>query len=257
LAFAAVAGCLGGSAAAGQRGVDSISGRSQLCDEPRAAVDWPEQPADTEAGWLDLCCGTGRALIQAAEQLHRAGRAEHIALVGVDLVDAFDTTPAPEHSSPRLICADVTTWAPDRRFDLITCVHGLHYLGDKLATLCRAAGWLTDGGLLIADLDLTSIRLPDGRPAGRALTNALRRAGYQYDARRHRVTCTDRLQVSLPYSYLGADDRAGRTTPTNPRSTPTTSRNDHNHGIRTWGRPIVAERRVPWVSRDLVSGRHR
>src|SRR5690348_14238709 len=116
----------------------------------------------TEVGWLDLCCGTGRALSQAAEHLHRAGQAQHVALVGVDLVDAFDPTPPPQPTSLRLSCADVTTWAPDRRFDLITCVHGLHYLGDKLATLCRAAGWLTDGGLLIADLDLTSIRLPDG-----------------------------------------------------------------------------------------------
>ena len=151
--------------------------------------------AGTEACWLDLCCGSGRALIQAAEQLHQAGRAEHVALVGVDLVDAVDPTPAPKYTSPRLICADVTTWGPDRRFDLITSVHGLHYLGDKLATLCRAAGWLTDGGLLIANLDLTSIRLPDGRPAGRALTNALRNAGFQYDARRHRITRTGPLHV--------------------------------------------------------------
>jgi hypothetical protein len=25
--------------------------------------------------------------------------------------------------------------APVRSFDLITCIHGLHYVGDKLATL--------------------------------------------------------------------------------------------------------------------------
>jgi hypothetical protein len=54
------------------------------------------QPADTDAGWLDLCCGSGRALIQAAGHLRQAGRAEHVALVGVDLVDTFDPTPAPD-----------------------------------------------------------------------------------------------------------------------------------------------------------------
>jgi hypothetical protein len=33
-------------------------------------------PACTPA-WLDLCCETGRALIHAASQLHRAGLGEH------------------------------------------------------------------------------------------------------------------------------------------------------------------------------------
>src|SRR4029079_17117013 len=40
------------------------------------------------AAWLDLCCGTGRALIQAAEIV----RAEQCAvdILGVDLVGMFD-----------------------------------------------------------------------------------------------------------------------------------------------------------------------
>jgi SAM-dependent methyltransferase len=164
--------------------------------------------AETVAAWLDLCCGTGRALVQAADQLRQAGRAEQVALVGVDLVDTFQPTPAPDPPL-RLICADLTTWTPDRRFDLITCVHGLHYLGDKLALLRRAAGWLTDDGLFVADLDLASIRLPDGRPAGRSLSTALRQAGFGYDPRRHRITCTGHRTVALPYTYLGADDHAG------------------------------------------------
>jgi hypothetical protein len=67
-------------------------------------------------------------------------------------------------------------WEPARAFYLITCVHGLHYLGDKLAVLSRAAGWLTAAGRLAADLDLASIRLADGRPAGRALAARLRAA---------------------------------------------------------------------------------
>jgi hypothetical protein len=37
-----------------------------------------------------------------------------------------------------------------RLYDLITCVHGLHYAGDKLAALARAASWLTPGGLISA-----------------------------------------------------------------------------------------------------------
>jgi hypothetical protein len=100
-------------------------------------------------------------------------------------------------------------WTPHRSFDLITCVHGLHYVGDKLALLTRAASWLTNNGRLVADLDLANIRLPDGRPAGRRLTTCLRAAGLGYDPRRHRIATTGRLDVQLPYTYLGADDHAG------------------------------------------------
>jgi trans-aconitate methyltransferase len=157
--------------------------------------------------WLDLCCGTGRALIQAADRLARTGLSD-AELIGVDLVDAFD--PAPRPPGLTLVCAPVATWTPNRSFDLITCVHGLHYLGDKLAVLTRAAGWLTPTGRLVADLDLTSIRLPDGRPAGRTLATRLRATGYHYDARRHRVSLHgQRHDVQLPYTYLGATDQAG------------------------------------------------
>ncbi|MBW6437520.1 class I SAM-dependent methyltransferase [Actinoplanes hulinensis] len=152
----------------------------------------------TDRSWLDLCCGSGRALIQAAALLDVA------TLVGVDLVDAFAPGDGPE-----LIAAPVESWTPDRTFDLITCVHGLHYVGDKLGLLVRILKWLKPGGRFVADLDLTSIRMADGRPAGRHLTTLLRAAGVEYDARRHRISCTGPRELALPYVYLGADDRAG------------------------------------------------
>jgi len=103
----------------------------------------------------------------------------------------------------------VTAWAPIRSFDLITCVHGLHYVGDKLGMLARAASWLTDTGQLVGDLDLSSIRLADGRPAGRRLTTRLHAAGFSNNHRRHHISCTGRRDVDLPYTYLGADDHVG------------------------------------------------
>jgi hypothetical protein len=42
--------------------------------------------------WLDLCCGTARALIQAADRLADIELAG-TELMGVDLVDAFDPEP--------------------------------------------------------------------------------------------------------------------------------------------------------------------
>lgn len=157
------------------------------------------------AAWLDLCCGTGRAIIQAAVALRRDGLAPQVTVTGVDLVDAFDPVPA-ALPGLTLACSPVGTWTPDRDFDLITCVHGLHYVGDKLAVLTRAARWLTPAGLLTADLDLNEVRTP-GAP--RALARALREAGFRYDFRRHRVSRTGYLDASLPYRYLGADDQAG------------------------------------------------
>lgn len=167
--------------------------------------------SDREAGtaaWLDLCCGTGRALIQAARQLDQAGLSARTVLTGVDLVDAFDPVP---HAAENLelVCAPVAAWVPGRRFDLITCVHGLHYIGDKLALLARAAGWLTSSGRLVADLDLSAIQLEGGPPAIRRLTARLRASGLAYSSRRHQITCTGRREIRLPYTYLGADDRAG------------------------------------------------
>jgi SAM-dependent methyltransferase len=160
------------------------------------------------AAWLDLCCGSGRALIQAARQVHAAGLAGRVTLTGVDLVDAFDPAPVPVPGL-ELVCAPVTAWQPARFFDLITCVHGLHYVGDKLAVLTRAASWLSPHGHLIADLDLSAIDLTGGPAAARQLAARLRAAGFAYDPRRHRVTCTGHRDIRLPYAYLGADDQAG------------------------------------------------
>jgi SAM-dependent methyltransferase len=167
------------------------------------------QPPGTAAGWLDLCCGSGRALIQAAEQVGAAGLPRQAILVGVDLAGVFDPIPAFAADNVRLVSASVTSWQPDRTFDVITCVHGLHYVGDKLAVLTRAASWLTPGGLLAADLDLRSIMLSGGQAAARRLATRLGTAGFSYNGRRRQISRTGPATIRLPYAYLGADDRAG------------------------------------------------
>ncbi len=159
-----------------------------------------------ETAWLDLCCGTGKALIQAAGLVHAEGL--DVEIVGVDLVGMFHR-PDPGLTCLRLVEASLSTWRPDRRFDLITCVHGLHYVGDKLGLVARAASWLVEDGLFVANLDLHNLKLADGKPAGRRIAADLRRSGLEYDRRRRRIVCRGRKVVDLPYRYLGADDRAG------------------------------------------------
>ncbi|MEW4568367.1 methyltransferase domain-containing protein [Tautonia sp. JC769] len=160
------------------------------------------------AAWLDLCCGSGTALIQAAERLRDEGIGDRISMLGVDLVGMF--RPIPEgFPALRLIEASVRRWEPDRTFDLITCVHGLHYVGDKLGLIGRAASWLSEDGLFLASLDLANIKLSDDHIAGRRVATDLRRAGLDYDRRRRLVACRGRRDIAVPYRYLGADDRAG------------------------------------------------
>ena len=161
--------------------------------------------AGTESAWLDLCCGSGRALRQAAE-VFTTDKAP-VQVVGVDLVGYF--APGPVQENLTLVEASITSWEPDRRFDLITCVHGLHYVGDKLGALARAASWLTDDGLLVANLDLEGIRLVDADAGRYRLAKVLRNNGLAYDARHRRITCRGRRNIVLPLDYIGADDQAG------------------------------------------------
>jgi SAM-dependent methyltransferase len=184
-------------------GVNSYA--RELGFDPLAFLCSPVNGPRHPAGWLDLCCGTGRALIQAAALLPGTGAGA--ALTGVDLAGVFD--PVPLRAAVQLVTASAVTWEPDRAFDLITCVHGLHYVGDKLAVLTRAANWLTPAGRLAADLDLRSIRLPGGQAATRRLAARLRAGGFSYSARRHQITLAGHARITLPYTYLGADDHAG------------------------------------------------
>lgn len=158
------------------------------------------------AAWLDLCCGSGKALIEAATLIHSKGL--DIEILGVDLVGMFRRRD-PALTSLRLVEASLAGWKPDRAFDLITCVHGLHYVGDKLGLVARAASWLADDGLFVANLDLANLRVADGRATGRKVSPDLRRAGLVFDRRRRLVVCRGRRVVDLPYRYLGADDRTG------------------------------------------------
>lgn len=156
------------------------------------------------AAWFDLCCGAGRALIEADQRIDPG---LDVSLDGLDLIDMFDSHPA----SPRLrlIAAGIDTWSTARRYDLITCVHGIHYLGDKLATIARLATWLSPDGVLVATLDLGGFRFEDGGAAGRAVARWLRAQGVEYNRRRRLIRCVGTRRMVPPFAYLGADDRAG------------------------------------------------
>jgi SAM-dependent methyltransferase len=164
--------------------------------------------SDRAIAWLDLCCGTGKALIQAARIIHAEGLEHRIAVVGVDLVGMFAAFEL-DLTCLRLIESSVRVWRPERPFDLITCVHGLHYVGDKLGLIARAVSWLTDNGIFVADLDLANLKLANGQDGRRPISSAFRTQKLDYDRRRRRVVCRGKKTMVMPYRYLGADDGAG------------------------------------------------
>lgn len=166
-------------------------------------LDLPAHLAHHPApSWLDLCSGEGRALREAASALPADA-----VLTAVDLVGPLAPLPTPPVLEE--IVASVSSWTPTRTYDLITCVHGLHYVGDQLGLLTRAASWLTEDGLLAAHFDPESIRRADGSTAAKAAVSALRAAGYEYSPRHHRLTLRGGRPVQLPFHYLGADPSAG------------------------------------------------
>ena len=130
-----------------------------------------------------------------------------IQIVGVDLVGMFDPADS-SLSCLRLEEASLSTWRPDCSFDLITCVHGLHYVGDKIGLIARAASWLVEDGLFVANLDLANISLSDGKTK-RTLVAQFRNSGFEYDRRKRLIVCRGRKNHALPFRYLGADDRVG------------------------------------------------
>lgn len=146
------------------------------------------------AVWYDACCGEGRALMEAAEQFSRSDWGWRVTLAGADLIGDF----AP-HFHPRLTlaAADVLRYEPPTPVDLCTVVHGLHYLGDKLAFLEHACRLLAPGGVLVGHLDPADLRLPDGE-TWQGLMRRVRRAGVRIS---HRAGLLRIDQTTAPLAF--------------------------------------------------------
>jgi SAM-dependent methyltransferase len=182
------------------RGLSGVNSYARELGFDPLAVLRPAIQQRGKAAWLDLCCGSGRALSEAARD-----RSASLDLVGIDLVDFFDA----HDESVTLIAGPLRLWRPDRTFDLITCVHGLHYVGDKLAALTQTLRWLSAGGRFCGHLDLNNLKRRDRSSLAPTIRGCLREAEIDYDARRRLITCAGPRDLEFGLRYLGGDDRAG------------------------------------------------
>ncbi len=155
--------------------------------------------AQGSAVWYDACCGVGRALAEAAERFQATDWGDKVQIVGADLVGMF-TEGMPV--SVRLLTGDVTTLSLDAPADLVTCVHGMHYIGDKLGFIEQSYRSLAPQGVFLGHLDAENLRMP--MPWSRLLKQA-RGQGIDIDLRSHllRMTRTDRL-LQFGLMYQGA-----------------------------------------------------
>lgn len=160
------------------------------------------------AAWLDVCCGSGKALLEAAREFDRRGLASRVSLLGVDLVAMFVPAP-PETSCLRLETAALPAGFPEGSFDLVTCVHGLHYIGDKLGLIVKAVAALAPEGVFLAHLDPANLRRADGAPLTRRPAAFFRQSGLAYDRRGRLLRCVGPQRPAFDWRYVGADDQAG------------------------------------------------
>src|SRR5262245_64227080 len=95
--------------------------------------------------WADLCCGTGRALVEAITKLKSTTDPPNINIEGIDLAGVFHQNPFPDNLTFRE--TSIEEWEPAGSYDLVTCVHGLHYVGDKLGVLAKIVERLSTNGI--------------------------------------------------------------------------------------------------------------
>jgi SAM-dependent methyltransferase len=156
-----------------------------------------------KASWLDLCCGYGKAMNQVAEYFMEKNLQDSIRFTGVDLVGDFIDTALP---GPFIVfeTGSVIDFEANQKYDLITSVHGLHYLGDKLKVIANAVSFLCKTGLFIANLDAANIVIK-----GLDTKKLLRENGLDYNARTKILQRTGPTDIRFDLQYLGADDTIG------------------------------------------------
>lgn len=156
--------------------------------------------------WMDLCCGKGNALIQSAKILEGKGLSEQFDLNGIDLVDFFSD---PGKLNVNLEVQNLENWVAQKEYDLISIVHGLHYVGDKISLIAKAISALQPGGLFIANLDIENIKIEGIQDSKSVVRDFLNSQQIEYNARRKTIRSSRKEIDTDMFLYLGADDKAG------------------------------------------------
>ena len=122
-------------------------------------LQWLRQQNITVRSSLDLGCGTG----VLCEILHAQG----IEAAGMDLSDGMIAIARERNPSIHYDVADMVTYRPDRRFDLVTCtgdaLNHIERMEDIGQIFRNVYACLNDGGYFIFDL-LNEAEIPSSEP---------------------------------------------------------------------------------------------
>ncbi len=167
--------------------------------------------------WLDLCCGKGRALVDAANFIkNKLGKFEekkiqNISIFGIDLIDDFIHIPD-ELCFLSLKQGVIPDAIPKGSFDLITCVHGLHYLGDKLRVISSISGRLVKDGFFIGNIDHKNLKSENGKTL-RGILKIFSTFPHSYSSSTHilkiQSNAGKKIDYKYKYKYLGSSEEEG------------------------------------------------
>ena len=166
-----------------------------------------ERKNQTNIQWLDLCCGKGNALIEAAKHLQNGELGHKTHLKGIDLVDYFSDKK--DLMNLDFETLNLSKWIPETAYDLITIVHGLHYLGDKIGLIIKAASALKKDGVLMANMDIKNIQITGCENKEKSLKSFFRSAEIGYNDRTKMIKIEGVKTIENPFIYIGADDSVG------------------------------------------------
>ncbi len=159
------------------------------------------------ASWLDLCCGQGKALVQVAESFLSQNLGDRIHLEGVDLIGDFVSSSTDLHCL-HFEMGNIAEFKTERQYDLITCVHGLHYVGNKLEAIEKAMHLLKPTGQFWANLDLENIVI-NHNSSSDYLKDMFRQSGFVYNSRTKILKGSGANSIHFGLKYKGADDQYG------------------------------------------------
>jgi ubiquinone/menaquinone biosynthesis C-methylase UbiE len=157
--------------------------------------------------WLDLCCGKGNALIEVAKSLKNTDFEAKTHLKGIDLVDYFSDKKGLKNLDFEAL--NLSTWQPEIQFDLITIVHGLHYVGDKIGLIIKAASALKEDGVLMANMDVKNIKFTNSDLSEKVMKSFFKKVNIEYNDRAKMIKIVGAKTIENPFSYVGADDSVG------------------------------------------------
>ena len=149
-----------------------------------------------QVNWLDICCGQGKSLIEASKTLVEQNYNSNIKIIGIDLVGMFQQVPS-EFDFLKLVETSFEDFEPNCEFDLITCVHGLHYIGDKLKFIQYCVSWLKSDGIFLANLDLANIKFQNNNRISKTTAKIFNNFGLEYNSKKNLLVCKGNKELHV------------------------------------------------------------